>query len=65
VDQRITDENLQKQADEKGIVEEDKDPIICWLEHRMREVAGTMCPVDRYYKPPTIKDAPGYGYKQF
>jgi hypothetical protein len=60
-----TSGDLLKQMVEKGIVEEDEYPSICWLEHRMREVAGTLRPVDRYYKPPTIKDAPGYGYGRF
>jgi hypothetical protein len=55
------DAELRKQMVEKGIIEEDNYPIILsWLEHIMREVAGTLRPVDRYYKPPTIKDAPCY-----
>jgi hypothetical protein len=35
---------------------------INWLEHRIREVAGTLRPMDTYYEAPTIRDAPGYRY---
>jgi hypothetical protein len=53
-------EELMKRLIAEGEVAEDEYPSITWLEHAMRTVAGTLRPIDAYYRPPMIRDAMGY-----
>jgi hypothetical protein len=57
---------LRQKMIQEGALGENNDPFdyrgISWLEHRIREVAGTLRPMDTYYKAPTIRDAPAYRY---
>jgi hypothetical protein len=53
-------DSLRNKMIKEGVIGEDDFPDIDWLEHRMREVARVLRPIDGYYTAPTIKDAPGY-----
>jgi hypothetical protein len=47
----------EKMIQEGAIGEDDLCKVVTWLEHRMRQVAGALRPLDAYYAAPTIRDA--------
>jgi hypothetical protein len=54
-------DSVREKLIKEGLIgPDDYSTEISWLEHRMREVAGALRPVDAYYTAPSIKDAPGY-----
>jgi hypothetical protein len=54
-------DSLREKMIKEGVIGHDEYSCeISWLEHRMREVAGVLRPIDAYYTAPTIEDAPGY-----
>jgi hypothetical protein len=53
-------QGLRERMIREGAIKEDDYPKISWLEHKMRQVGGALRKVDGFYRPPTIKDAPGY-----
>jgi hypothetical protein len=57
----IPSDSLREKMIREGTIGEDVYSFeISWLEHRMRQVAGALRPIDVYYTAPTIKDAPGF-----
>jgi len=57
---------LRERLVEEGILEfEDDDISITWLEYHVRRLTNHLLPIDKYYKPFHIRDAPGYyAYQQ-
>jgi hypothetical protein len=49
---------LQQMVKEGAIGSEDDCPIFSWLEYAMRHAADALRPVDKFYRPPSIPDAP-------
>lgn len=55
------DSKVSKQIVAEGIFpSEDEIKGIQWLEYEVRRVTNALRPIDKYYEPPKIQDAPGY-----
>lgn len=57
---------LRERLVEEGILDFESDEIsTTWLEYHARSITNNLLPVDKYYKPFNIRDAPGYyAYQQ-
>ena len=57
---------LRERLVEEGILDfEDDDVSTTWLEYHARRITQQLLPMDKYYKPFQLQDAPGYyAYQQ-